>query len=98
MSLLIEHWIMSVGMRFITFRQEHRSAQVNGLSPELGEQLALDLDVLHVLRIARRKRRRNFMVQAEPDFIPGERIQVKMPNLSKQVSRRLVELLPFPLV
>src|ERR1044071_1607975 len=98
MSLLIEHRIMSVGMRFIAFRQQHGGAQVNRLSPELREQLALDLDVLHVLRIARRKRRRNFVIQAESDLIAGERVKVKMASISKHVSWRLVELLPFPLV
>ena len=85
-------------MRFIAFRQQHGGAQINGLSPELRKQLALDLDVLHVLGIARRKRRGNFVGQAEPDLISGERVQMEIAHVTKQVSRRLVELLPFPLV
>ena len=98
MSLLIQHRIMSVRMRFIAFRQQHRCADINGLSPELGQQFALELDVLYILSVAGRQRRGNFVVKIEPDFIPGQRIQMKMAGITEQISGRFVELLPFPLV
>ena len=89
---------MRVGVGLISFRQQHRGAQINGLSPELRQQLALYLDVLYVLRIARRQRRGNFVVKIEPDFVSGEGIKVEMAGVAKEVPRRLVELLALPLV
>ena len=72
---------MRVWMGLITFRQQHRGAKINRLSPELRQQLALDLDVLYILRIARRQRRGNFVVQVEPDFISGERVKMEMAGI-----------------
>src|SRR4051812_34578960 len=89
---------MRVGVGLISFRQQHRGAQINRLSPELAQQLALYLDVLHILGIARRQRRGNFVVKIEPDLIAGGRVKMEMADLSKEISRRRVEMLAFPLV
>src|SRR3954462_7017128 len=89
---------MRVGVGLISFRQQNRGAQINRLSPELGQQLALYLDVLYVLSIARRQRRRNLVVKVQPDLVADERIQVEMASVTKEVSRRLVKLLAFPLI
>src|SRR6476646_11405050 len=85
-------------MRLITFRQQHCGSQINRLSPELRQQLALYLDVFYVLRIAWRQRRGNLVVKVKPDLIAGKRIQMEMADVAKEISRGLVELLAFPLV
>src|SRR5712671_1428341 len=89
---------MRVRVGRIAFRQQHSGAEIDWLSPELREQLALYLDVLYVLGISRRKGRGDFVAQVEPDFITGKRIQVEMASIAEQVPRRLIELLAFPLV
>src|SRR6185437_907844 len=97
-SLLIKHGIVRIGMGLIAFRQQHRGTQINRLSPELAQQLALYLDALYILGIARRQWRGNFVIKVESDFITGDGVKMEMADLSKEISRRRVEMLAFPLV
>src|SRR5437879_9180453 len=98
MPLLVDHRIVNVGMRIVSFGQKHRSAQINWLSPKISEQLALDLDVLHVLRVGGHLYGRNGLRQGQADVVSAERIKMDALDLAIQVSGRAVELLAFPLV
>src|SRR5437763_16343714 len=98
MPLLVDHRIVNVGMRIVSFGQKHRSAQINWLSPKISERLALDLDVLHILRVGGHLHRRNGLRQGQADVVSAERIKVDALYIAIQISGRTVELLSLPLV
>src|SRR5947209_2260150 len=85
--LLIEHRIVRIGMSIIAFGQQHGCANINGLSPELREQLALDPDVLHIGSVAGWERRRNFVIECKADLVASERIKMKVANFTVKISR-----------
>src|SRR5262249_4035778 len=97
-ALLVDNRIMRVGMSIVAFGQQDSGAQINRLSPELAEKLALDLDVLHKSRIRRHGDRGDRLIQAELDLISRQRIEMELARRAVQISWRAVELLAFPLI
>src|SRR5436305_13527244 len=95
MPLLVDHRIMNVGMRIVSFGQKHRSAQINWLSPKISEQLALDLNVLHILRVGGHLQWRNCLRQGQADIVYGGRIKMDALYIAIQISGRPVEWLDF---
>src|SRR5260370_30325114 len=89
---------MGVGMRAISLGQEHGCAQIDGLTPELGEQLALNLDVLYVRRVRRYLNVRNLLIERELDLVCRLLLEKKKTHRALEISRRAIELLPLPLV
>ena len=54
-------------VRVPAFRQQHVRAEEHGPAPELRQEIALDADVLDVLRVRRIGNRRNHLVEDETD-------------------------------
>ena len=46
MSFLVVHRVVSVRMRVVVLRQQHRGAEKDRMAPPLRQNLALDLDAL----------------------------------------------------
>src|SRR5207244_12452531 len=67
-------------------------------APPGREQLALNLDVLHPLRIGRQLDRREYTRELEPDRVRSGRIEMHLPDGAHEIPRRLVELLALPLI
>ena len=60
MSLRVENGILRRRMLVVAFRQEHDGSQIHRMTPELGQDVALDLDVFDPLRVGgHRDRRQN---------------------------------------
>src|SRR5262249_29642179 len=72
--------------------------QVDRLTPELGEQLALNLDVLHVRGVRRHLDGRDRLIEREPDLVSRKRIKMEAAYGAVEIPRRTIELLSFPLI
>ena len=97
-ALLIHGRVAPGRVRLVSAREQDRGAQVDRPAPPGGENLALDLDVLLPLRVRRQVDGREDPGELETDRITLRRIEVHLPHRAHEVSRRLVELLAFPLV
>ena len=68
------------------------------MAPPVGEQLALDLDVLHPAGVGWQLDRRQRAHERQAHRVARLRVEVHPLHVAHQVARRLVELLAFPLV
>ena len=59
--------ITRVGVVIETVRDEHPGPEFGGRAPELGEEVALDLHVLHVLRLRGHRQRGDLLVEHDVD-------------------------------
>ncbi len=93
MPLHVEHRITRLGVLVESFREEDDRAEVHRPSPELAELLALDTNVLDVLRVLGRIDRRN-------DSIESQGYRLVRRGVDAQSSRRAVEIArgAFPLL
>src|SRR6266571_5978712 len=71
----------------VVARQQQRRAQVHRMAPPGGEHLALDLDVLHPLRVGRWLDRRQGAPEREADRVSRPRVEVHALDLAHQVPR-----------
>ena len=85
---------MNVGMRIESLGHQHVGAQEHGPSPELGEQRALNLEVPDVLRVLRRRDRRDFLVEHNRNRL-GRRSQRDFLRSGIEIARRKVPVLAF---
>ena len=72
MEMIVEEQqrIVRLGMLIESLRHQHSRRQVHRPAPELGQQLALDLDVPDVLGVLRRRDRRDLLVEHNLDGPP----------------------------
>jgi len=98
MSLVITDRVIDIGMGVVSLREKHGGPQADGLSPKLGQDLALELDPLDVGGIGRDFNGRDDVVANEPDRFPFGRIDENFRGSAVQVARRDIPSLPFPLV
>jgi len=75
---------------------EDDRSEVHVATPEAGEALAPEPDVLHVLRVRRRRQWRKDVVEGEGDRRAGPRIDLDANRGRDQVARCERPLLPFP--
>src|SRR5678815_454607 len=66
-SLIVDDRILGVGMSVVILGQEDSGAEEDGMAPPFGEDLALDLDALHVLVIGGKRQRGDNLVGDESD-------------------------------
>ena len=90
---------MLVVPRVVALGQQHVGADVHRLAPELGEQLALDLDVLHMCRVGRVALLRRaagrhgvtglqHLVELEVERAARDRVEMQQHGRAHQVARR----------
>src|SRR5579864_2038010 len=98
MPLLVENRIVRLRMGLVSLRQQHGCAQKDRLPPELGQQPALDFEVLYVSCARGERYWRYGIAQLQANAVSAEWIQMNVLRHAVQVARRTVELLAFPLV
>ena len=95
-EVIVKHHqrIANLRMAVESFRHQHHGAQIHRTSPELAQQLALDFQVFDVLRVARRRDGRYFLVQQERNL---RRVRADRNLLwaAVQIARRQVPVLAF---
>ena len=97
-ALDVVHGVARVRVLGVAPRQEHRRAEVDGLAPPLREDVALDAEPLHVLRVGRHVGRRDDLIADEPDGLLLLRVEMHFHRRRVQVPRRAPPVLPLPLV
>ena len=80
-------------VRVPAFRQQHVRAEEHRPPPELREELALDADVLDVLRVRRIGNRRDDLVEDETDGAAPLRVDRQLLRRAEEIARRPVPLL-----
>ena len=96
---VVDDRIFHVRVRVVPLRQQHGCAEIDRVPPPLGQDLALDLEVLHVLGRRRARRWAGITWSATSaigvfDF--GSNVDLH--RLAKEVAGRALPVLPFPLV
>ena len=87
--------IARLRMRVPAFREQHVRAEEHGPAPELRQEIALDADVLHVLRVRRIGNRRNHLVEGEADGAALLRVDRQLLGRAEEIARRPAPLLAF---
>ena len=98
MPLVHQQRVMRLRMRVPPRRQQHDRAQVHRASPEFRQQRALHAQVLHPLRILRRRNRRNDFCQADAHHAARGGIDVQALRLAIKIAGLAFPVLPFALV
>src|SRR5579872_635754 len=98
MILLIDHWIVSTRMRIVAHWQQNNGSQINRVTPEMAQQLALNFNVLDPRGIRRNFDRRDHLREAKLHVVAGGGIQMNTLDLTVQISGGTVEFLTFPLI
>jgi hypothetical protein len=98
MALDVVHRIIHIRMIFIAFGQKDRSTQIDGLPPEVGQDLALEFNALDPHCIFRH-------FNGWDDFVASERygfflgrIEMDFDDVANDVSRRAGPSLALPLI
>ena len=95
MALVNKERIMRRRMLIETCGQKDRGTEVHRLSPEGGEELALDAEMFDVLGVLRRLDRWNFLVQQDADGRGGSRIDMQEQRPVVEIPRLHVPFLAF---
>ena len=96
--LLDHERVAHVGVLVEAARQQHDRAQVHGVAPPTGKDVALDPDALHPLRVGRHLDRGDLAGELELDHVVARRIDPDPAGLTEVVARRECPALPLPLV
>ena len=95
MPVVDDERIPRLRVRVPALRQQHVRAEEHRPPPELRQEVALDADVLHVLRVRRIGDRRDDLVEDEPDGAALLRIDRQFLRRAEEIARRPVPLLAF---
>ncbi len=98
MSRVHHERIVCGGMLVEALRQQDPRAEVGFATPELGQQLALDPDVLQIFRLLRVRKRRDLLLERDRDRAAGRRIDSNPARLAEQVPRFGAPDLAFPVI
>src|SRR5207248_360046 len=97
-TLVVDDRVANVRMLVVVLRKEDGCPQVDGVSPSLRENRALDLDPPHVLVVVRYGDWRKDLVGNEPNGRTAGRIPGDPDWIAVQIARRPLPALPLPLV
>src|SRR5262245_14351345 len=95
-TLPVQNRIPNRGGRVVA-RKQNRGAKVDGPTPELRQDRALDLEPLDEVGVGRDLNRRNLVRGDELDRL-GRAVDVNTLRLAVEIAGRDVPVLPFPLV
>ena len=76
-------------------REQHRRTDIDRRAPELGEQLALDADVLDERRVGLWRNRSDLLIERQRDARRVRGIDVDLHRLGIEIARLLVPMLPL---
>src|ERR1051326_1854494 len=97
-SLTVDRGISARWFLVESFWEQHGRADVHRLSPELGEQLALDSNTLGPARVGRNFEFGQGPRKRELDWRARLRVERHTLHVAHQVAGRRIEVLAFPLV
>src|SRR5581483_5008384 len=74
--LNVNHGIVHIGVSFVAFGQKYGGADIEWMSPEIAQQLALNFDVLQLGRVLRQFNGRHLLCQAQLQIEAAIRVQM----------------------